>query len=56
MTGTLWLGAADHFFNNAVASNMLHVVTESETDELQIVRIVLAQIISFIFVGDILSF
>lgn len=50
MTGSLWLGAADHFFNNTVASNMLHVVTDSGADEMQIVRIMLAQIVSFVFV------
>lgn len=50
MTGTLWLGAADHFFNNTVAANMLHVVTSGGADEMQIVRIMLAQVISFTFV------
>jgi hypothetical protein len=51
MTGNLWTGLADHFFNNAVASNMLHVVTDSGADEMQIVRIMLAQMISFAFVA-----
>ena len=46
MTGNLWLGAADHFFNNTVATNMLHVVTGSGADEMQIVRVMLAQMIS----------
>ena len=49
LTGTLWLGAADHLFNNTVAANMLHVVTDSGADEMQIVRIMLAQMVSFIF-------
>lgn len=49
MTGNLWLGAADHFFNNTVATNMLHVVTNSGADEMQIVRIMLAQTISSVF-------
>ncbi len=53
MTGNLWLGAADHFFNNTVASNMLHVVTDSGADKLQIVRIMLAQIVSLAFVAVI---
>jgi len=51
MTGNLWLGAADHFFNNTVATNMLHVVTNSGADEMQIVRIMLAQMISSAFVA-----
>ena len=49
MTGSLWLGLGDHLFNN-VLSNILHIVTTTGTDELQIVRIILAQIISFIVV------
>ena len=53
ITGSLWLGAADHFFNNTIATNMLHVVTDSGADEMQIVRILLAQIISFLFVAII---
>lgn len=55
MTGSLWLGTADHFFNNTVASNMLHVVTDSGADEMQIVRIMLAQIVSFVFVAAVYS-
>ena len=50
MTGNIWFGFADHFINNTIATNMLHVVANNEADELQIVRIVLAQIISFIVV------
>ena len=53
MTGTLWAGAADHFFNNAVATNMLHVVTDSGADEMQIVRMLLAQVVSASFVAVI---
>ncbi len=55
MTGNLWLGAADHFFNNTVATNMLHVVTDSGEDEMQIVRIMTAQIISFGVVATVYS-
>lgn len=40
----------DHLFNNTVATNMLHVVSLKDADELQIVRIMAAQIISFVFV------
>ncbi|KAI4446733.1 hypothetical protein C823_001251 [Eubacterium plexicaudatum ASF492] len=50
ITGNLWAGLGDHLFNNTVATNMLHVVSLKGTDELQIVRIMAAQIISFVFV------
>lgn len=50
MTGNLWLGLGDHLFNNTVATNMLHVVSSTGVDELQIVRIMAAQVISFTFV------
>ncbi|MCI9625020.1 MAG: CPBP family intramembrane metalloprotease [Lachnospiraceae bacterium] len=50
ITGNLWAGLGDHLFNNTVAANMLHVVSQNGVDELQIVRIMAAQIISFAFV------
>ncbi len=50
ITGNLWAGLGDHLFNNTVATNMLHVVSQNGGDELQIVRIMAAQIISFAFV------
>ncbi len=50
ITGNLWVGIGDHLFNNTVASNMLHVVSLKGADELQIVRIMVAQMISFAFV------
>ena len=37
-------------FNNTVVTNMLHVVSLKGADELQIVRVMVAQIISFAFV------
>lgn len=46
MTGSLWLGLGDHLFNN-LASNLLHVISNSEVDGLQIVRILLWQLLSF---------
>lgn len=49
MTGSLWLGAADHFFNNAII-NIVHVVSNQGNDSLQIARIFLAQTLSFVFV------
>ena len=50
MTGNLWVGLGDHLFNNTVATNMLHVVCPTGADELQIVRIMAAQLVSFSFV------
>ncbi len=49
ITGSLWMSMADHFVNNAII-NMLHVVTVSGADELQVVRISIAQTVSFIVV------
>ncbi len=45
--GSLWTGLGDHLFNNVVATNLLHVVANGEADSLQIVRILLAQLLSF---------
>ena len=50
ITGNLWAGLGDHLFNNTIATNMLHVVSLKSADELQIVRIMAAQIISFAIV------
>ena len=50
MTGNIWAGLGDHLFNNTVATNMLHVISQKGADELQIVRIIVAQLISFAFV------
>ena len=50
MTGNLWVGLGDHLFNNTVATNMLHVVSSTGADKLQIVRIMAAQLVSFTFV------
>ena len=50
ITGNIWVGLGDHLFNNTVATNMLHVISLKGADELQIVRIMAAQIISFAFV------
>ena len=46
MTGSLWFGLGDHLFNN-LASNLLHVISNSEVDSLQIVRILLWQLLLF---------
>ena len=50
MTGNLYTGMADHFFNNCIATNLLHVTTETGTDEMMIVRVIMAQLISFVAV------
>lgn len=49
ISGTLWVGISEHFFNNFIG-NTLHVVTESGIDELQIARIVLSNILSLVIV------
>ena len=49
LTGVLWAGICEHFFNNFIG-NTLHVVTESGTDELQIARIVLSNVLSLAIV------
>lgn len=51
MTGTLWMGLGDHLFNNAVATNMLHVISLGEADSMQIVRILVGQSLSFFLVA-----
>lgn len=53
ITGSLWLPMADHFFNNTI-TNVLHVLTGAGTDELQVVRITIAQTVSFLIVLFIL--
>jgi membrane protease YdiL (CAAX protease family) len=46
-TGCLWFGVAEHFFNNTIG-NLIHVVSNDGHDELQIVRIIFAQMLSLI--------
>ena len=45
MTGVLWVGLSEHFFNNFIG-NFLHVVSTSGTDEFQIIRIVISNFLS----------
>lgn len=45
MTGVLWVGLSEHFFNNFIG-NFLHVVSSTGTDEFQIIRIVLSNLLS----------
>lgn len=49
ITGSLWMPMADHFFNNTII-NLLHVTTVSGADELQVIRISIAQTVSFLIV------
>lgn len=49
LSGSLWMPMADHFFNNTII-NTMHVVTVSGVDSLQVVRISVAQTLSFIVV------
>lgn len=49
ITGTLWIGMAAHFVNNTII-NLLHVTTISGIDQLQTVRIAIAQTLSFLVV------
>lgn len=53
MTGNLYAGMADHFFNNCIATNLLHVVTDTGTDEMMIIRVIIAQLLSFMFVFSV---
>ena len=46
ITGSLWFSMGDHFVNNTL-TNILHVTTPTGSDELQIVRIIIAQLLSF---------
>lgn len=49
LSGTLWIGASEHLFNNFI-SNSLHTSTKTGADELMIIRITLSNILSLIFV------
>lgn len=51
MTGSLYAGMADHFFNNCIATNLIHVVSDGNIDEMMIVRILIAQLFSFVVVA-----
>ena len=49
MEGALYMGMADHFVNNTIV-NLLHVTSNTGIDELMVLRIAVAQSISFCFV------
>ncbi len=46
ITGSLWFSMGDHFINN-ILTNILHITTSTGSDELQIVRVIIAQLLSF---------
>lgn len=46
----LVMGIGDHLFNNIVVTNLLHVISNNEADNLQIIRILIGQLISFVLV------
>ena len=50
LTGNLYMAMGDHFVNNTII-NILHVINkENEADQLQVIRISIAQSVSFIAV------
>ncbi len=49
MTGNQYMALGDHFVNNTIV-NLLHVVSESGADEMMVVRVSIAQSVSFILV------
>jgi len=49
ITGSGFMAMGDHFVNNTLV-NVLHVVSENGADQLQIIRISIAQTLSFILV------
>ena len=46
LTGNLYMAMGDHFVNNTIV-NILHVVSNSEADQFQVIRITIAQSLSF---------
>ena len=53
LTGNLYAGMTDHFMNNCIATNLLHLTTEHGADDLMIVRVLISQLLSFIAVSVI---
>ncbi len=49
LTGNLYMAMGDHFVNNTIV-NILHVISNTGADELMIVRVSIAQSVSFIIV------
>lgn len=49
MTGSLYMAMGDHFVNNTIV-NLLHVVSDTGADEMMVMRVAIAQSVSFILV------
>ena len=49
LTGNLYIAMGDHFVNNTIV-NILHVISAGGADQMQVVRISIAQSVSFIIV------
>lgn len=49
ITGSLYMSMGDHFINNTIV-NMVHIISDTGADELQIMRISVAQTLSFVIV------
>ena len=49
LTNGLYLAMGDHFVNNTIV-NLLHVVSGTGADELMVVRVTIAQTVSFVIV------
>ncbi len=49
MTGSLYMAMGDHFVNNTIV-NLLHVISDTGADERMVVRVAIAQSVSFICV------
>ena len=49
MTGNHYMAMGDHFVNNTIV-NLLHVVSDTGADEMMVVRVSIAQSVSFILV------
>lgn len=54
MSGVIWIGLADHFFNNAVI-NLLHISTDSGMDEMMIARTLVAQLSALVLISVLYS-
>ncbi len=54
MSGVIWIGLADHFFNNAVI-NLLHISTDSGIDEMMIARTLVAQLSALALISVLYS-
>lgn len=49
LTGSHYMAMGDHFVNNTIV-NLLHVVSDTGADELMVIRVSIAQSVSFILV------